>query len=199
MYKGDKKGKKSIFPTQHFLDVLTLVSFIYICAGAEHFTKTSHSLHHFIYRERWAWNHLAQFCWKFLLSDFSLTVCFHFFTEDLQCVRCLVASRESWLSDNTAIEWKCIFAWHLAQFLPREDKWAMLLGLATKMESQMNLVMNKASSSHLVHSCYCKELFAIYFFSDMLNGQELRANPVLGIESNMDRARFRKYINGREV
>lgn len=75
----------------------------------------------------------------------------------------------------------------------------MLLGLATKMESQMNLVMNKASSSHLVHSCYCKELFAIYFFSDMLNGQELRANPVLGIESNMDRARFRQYINGREA
>lgn len=50
-----RKGKRHLwnnFPTQHFLDVLTLVSFIYICTGAEHFTKTSHSLHHFIYRER---------------------------------------------------------------------------------------------------------------------------------------------------
>lgn len=100
MYKGDQtKGKRAFveqFPYSTFSSCTYISSIhLYFCCGwALHWNISFSSP---LYLQRKTSLKLFQFCWNFFWSDFSLTVCFHFFTEDLHYVRCLVASRAPWL------------------------------------------------------------------------------------------------------
>lgn len=98
--RGDQtKGEKAFgeqFPYSTFSSCTHISSIhLYLCCGWTLHWNISFSSP--LYLQRKTSFKPFQFCWIFFWSDFSLTVCFHFFTEDQQYVRCLVASRAPWL------------------------------------------------------------------------------------------------------
>lgn len=94
-----EKGKKAFveqFPYSTFSSCTYISSIhLYLCCGRALHWNISFSSP--LYLQRKMSLKPFQFCWNFFWSDFSSTVCFHFFTEDLQYVRCLVVSRAPWL------------------------------------------------------------------------------------------------------
>lgn len=150
-YKGDKKKGKKAFVEQFPYSAFSSCAYIgfihlYLCGSWTLHWNISFSSLLYLQRKT-SLKPFGPVLLKFFLKWFFLYCLFSFLHRRLAvCEMFGCQQRTLIIKDNAAIEYKRTFVQHLAQFFPEGDKWAILLGLAIKMESP-----NKRSNEQSQH------------------------------------------------